>query len=88
MVLGSSLKNTSHNLNECTNKTNKFKNKIKYYQKTINAKNKQICELKQQLINKQKRQVIYNNSLLKTQISLMNMKKKHGNLKREKKFCS
>jgi len=35
MVLGNSLKNISHNLNECTNKTNKFKYKIKYYQKTI-----------------------------------------------------
>jgi len=36
------------------------------------AKNKQLCELKKQLKNKQKYQVIYNNSLLKSQIRLMN----------------
>lgn len=76
MVLGNSFKNTGHNLNECTNKNNKFKNKMRYYQKSIYAKNKQIYELKKQLINKQKCQVIFNNSLLKTQIRLMNMKKK------------
>lgn len=85
MVLGNSLKITGHNLNEYINKIDKFKNKIRYYQNSIYAKNKQICELKKQLINKQKCQVMFNNSLLKTQIRLMNMEKKAWRFKEDEK---
>lgn len=42
MVLGNSLTNNRHNEKECTNKTNKLKTKIRYYQKSISAKNKQL----------------------------------------------